>query len=213
MSCPCPDTVLNLGSNQRKWKWSRNARYEGHRSPHPMYSRPAPTVCDEVNRSGLHMSSLPLVSQTVKLPIKQHDTHNHEELCHMVQRSNRHMVSIEWRWSYDGKFILDTDISDTHVGAELMLIQDEEEKIISYNSIALSEKERRYCMTDVLAIVGFIGKYRCYLLRRPLFEFNLVAEVKWATRAAIQSDQAAVPVHVEDAGIGLGLTSQWCFIS
>ena len=40
---------------------------------------------------------LPLVSQTVKLPIKQHDTHNHEELCHVVQRSSRHMVSIEWR--------------------------------------------------------------------------------------------------------------------
>ena len=101
----------------------------------------------------------------------------------------------------------------THVGAELMLIKDEEEKIISYNSIALSEKERRYCMTDVLAIVGFIGKYRCYLLRRPLFEFNLVAELKGATGSAIQSDRATVPVHVEDAGIGLGLTSQWFFIS
>ena len=103
---------------------------------------------------------------------------------------------------------------DTHVGAELMLIKDEEEKIISYNSNALSEKDCRYCMTDVLAIVGFIGKYRCYLLRRPLFEFNLVAELKGATGAAIQSDRATVPVqHVEDAGIGLGLTSQWYFIS
>ena len=52
-------------------------------------------------------------------------------MCHVVQRSSRQMVSIEWRWSHDGKFILDTDISDTHVGAELMLIQDEEENIIS----------------------------------------------------------------------------------
>ena len=56
-STPCPGsaTVLNLGSHQR---------YEGHRSPHPMYSRLAPTVCDEVNRSGLHMSSLPSFSFT-----------------------------------------------------------------------------------------------------------------------------------------------------
>ena len=100
-----------------------------------------------------------------------------------------------------------------HVGAELMLIQDEEEKIISYNSIALFEKERRYCMTELLAIARFIGKYRCYLLRRPLFEFNWVAELKGATGSAIQSDRATVPVHVEDAGIGLGLTSQWFFIS
>ena len=62
---------------------------------------------------------------------------------------------------------------DTHVDAELMLIQDEEEKIISYNSIALSEKECRYCMTELLAIVRFIGKHRCYLLRRPLFELTI----------------------------------------
>ena len=61
---------------------------------------------------------------------------------------------------------------DTHVGAELMLIEDEE-KIISYNSIALSEKECRYCMTELLAIVRFIGKHRCYLLRRPLFELTI----------------------------------------
>ena len=61
---------------------------------------------------------------------------------------------------------------DTHVGAELMLIKDEEEKIISYNSIALSEKERRYCMTELLAIARFIGKYQCYLLRGSLFELT-----------------------------------------
>ena len=33
-------------------------------SPHPIYSRTASTVCEEVNRSGLHMSSLPVVSQS-----------------------------------------------------------------------------------------------------------------------------------------------------
>ena len=40
------------------------------------------------------------------------------------------MVSTEWRLSHGGKFILDTDISDAHVGAELMLIQDEEKNLI-----------------------------------------------------------------------------------
>ena len=61
---------------------------------------------------------------------------------------------------------------DTQVGAELMLIQDEEEKIISYNNIALFEKERRYCMTELLAIARFIGKYQYYLLRGSLFELT-----------------------------------------
>ena len=63
-STPCPGsaTVLNLGSHQR---------YEGHRSPHPMYSRLAPTVCDEVNRSGLHMSSLPSFSFTNSIDTTQ----------------------------------------------------------------------------------------------------------------------------------------------
>jgi len=41
----------------------------------------------------------------------------------------------------------------------------------------------------------------------------LVAELKGATETAIHSGRAAVPVHVEDAGIGLRLTSQWYFIS
>ena len=128
-------------------------------------------------RSGLNISSLPSFSfKTVKLPIKQHDTHNHEEVCHVVQRSSRHMVSIEWRLSHDGKFILDTDISwhprwcrvDAYPGW-----RREDNLIVSYNSIALFEKEHRYCMTELLAIVRFIGKYWCYLLRRPLFEMTI----------------------------------------
>jgi len=28
-------------------------------------------------------------------------------------------------------------------------------------------------MTELLAIVRFIGKYRCYLLMRPLFELTI----------------------------------------
>ena len=61
-------------------------------------------------------------------------------MCHVSQRSSRYIVSTEWRYSHEGKFIFDTDISDTHVGAELMLIQNEEDKT-PYNSIALSEEE------------------------------------------------------------------------
>ena len=32
---------VELGQSPLKMKLSRNARYDGHRSPHPMYSRPA----------------------------------------------------------------------------------------------------------------------------------------------------------------------------
>ena len=79
------------------------------------------------------------------------------------------MVSTEWRWSYEGKFIFDTDISDTHVGAELMLIQDEEEK----NLIALSE-EVLYDQDRATGNRQIYRQYRRCLLRRPLFELTIL---------------------------------------
>ena len=133
--CPCPATVLNLGSDQRKWKWSRNARYYGHMSPHPMYSRPAPKVCDEVNRSGLHMSSHPVVLQTVKLPIKRH------EECVMCPRG----VAATW-FPQNGAKAMRVSSSLIQISQTPTLVPSwcwsRMKKIrTAYNSIALSEEE------------------------------------------------------------------------
>ena len=44
-------------------------------------------------------------------------------------------------------FILDTDASDTAIGAELLQLQDGEEKVISYGSFTLNPTQRNYCTT------------------------------------------------------------------
>lgn len=67
------------------------------------------------------------------------------------------------------EFILDTDASDTAIGAELLQIQNGEEKVIAYGSMALTPEQRRYCTTrkELLAIVRFTRQYRYYLLGKP----------------------------------------------
>ena len=44
-------------------------------------------------------------------------------------------------------FILDTDASDTAIGAVLSQIHDGEERVISYASRCLTKAKRKYCVT------------------------------------------------------------------
>ena len=66
-------------------------------------------------------------------------------------------------------WILDTDASDNAIGAELLQVQNGEERVIAYASLALTAEQRRYCTTrkELLAIVRFTRQYRYYLLGRP----------------------------------------------
>ena len=66
-------------------------------------------------------------------------------------------------------FILDTDASDVAIGAELLQVQNGEEKVITYGSYALAKEQRKYCATrkDLLAVVRFTRQFRYYLLGRP----------------------------------------------
>ena len=68
----------------------------------------------------------------------------------------------------EGKFILDTDASDVAIGAELLQVQDGEERVIAYGSFALTPLQRRYCTTrkELLAVVRFTNQFRHYLLGR-----------------------------------------------
>ena len=66
-------------------------------------------------------------------------------------------------------FILDTDASDTGIGAVLSQeVQDGREHVIAYASRVLSKPERRYCVTrkELLAVVFFCHHFRPYLLGR-----------------------------------------------
>ena len=64
-------------------------------------------------------------------------------------------------------FILDTDASDTGIGAVLSQQQEDgTEQVIAYASRLLSKPERRYCATrrELLAVVMFITHFWHYLL-------------------------------------------------
>jgi len=67
-------------------------------------------------------------------------------------------------------FILDTDASDTGIGAVLSQCQsDGSEHVIAYASRLLTKPERNYCVTrkELLAVVTFLHHFRHYLLSKP----------------------------------------------
>ena len=66
----------------------------------------------------------------------------------------------------NGKFILDTDASETGLGGVLSQVQGGEEKVIAYGSISLQNSQRKYCTThkELLSIVTFLKHFRNYLL-------------------------------------------------
>ena len=70
---------------------------------------------------------------------------------------------------YNKPFILDTDASQTGIGAVLSQVQDDGcERVIAYASKTLSRQERHYCVTrlELLAVVTFVHNFRPYLLGR-----------------------------------------------
>lgn len=66
------------------------------------------------------------------------------------------------------KFILDTDASDKAIGAELIQVQNEQERVVAYGSFTLSTAQWKYCTTrkELLAVVRFTQHFRHYLLGR-----------------------------------------------
>jgi RNase H-like domain found in reverse transcriptase/Reverse transcriptase (RNA-dependent DNA polymerase) len=81
-------------------------------------------------------------------------------------------------------FILDTDASDLAIGAELLQVQDGEEKVIAYGSYSLTKEQRRYCVTrkELLAVVRFTRQYRHYLLGRPFIVRTDHSSLRWLMR-------------------------------
>ena len=67
-----------------------------------------------------------------------------------------------------GEFILDTDASNSGIGAVLSQIQDGVERVIAYASRTLSPAEQNYCVTrkEMLSVVFFSKYFRHYLSGR-----------------------------------------------
>lgn len=68
----------------------------------------------------------------------------------------------------EGMFYLDVDASGVGIGAVLAQYQKNRERVISYESRALSRSEKNYCITEkeLLAVVYFVQYFRQYLLGR-----------------------------------------------
>ena len=56
-------------------------------------------------------------------------------------------------------FILDTDASDKSVGAELIQIQEGEERAVAYGSLTLTPEQQKYCTTrkELLGSLNSLG--------------------------------------------------------
>jgi transposase InsO family protein len=82
------------------------------------------------------------------------------------------------------EFILDTDASDIAIGAELIQVQNGEEKVIAYASFALTQEQRRYCVTrkELLAVVRFTRQFRHYILGRKFLLRTDHSSLTWLLR-------------------------------
>ena len=67
--------------------------------------------------------------------------------------------------SFGEEFILDTDASNFGIRAVLSQVQDGEERVIAYASLAMTKAERRYSTTkkEMLAFVYFLKHFHHYL--------------------------------------------------
>ena len=101
--------------------------------------------------------------------------------------------------SDDGLFIIDTDASDTGIGATLSQLQwcdrtnREEERPIAYASRSMTKTQRRYCTTrrELLAIVTFLQHFRHYLLGRQFLIRTDHSALRWIMSFREPVDQMA----------------------
>ena len=76
---------------------------------------------------------------------------------------------------------LNTDASDTAIGAELIQVQNGEERVIAFSSFALTPEQKRYCTTgkELLSIMGITRQFRHYLLGTIFTEKTDHSSLTW----------------------------------
>ena len=98
-----------------------------------------------------------------------------------------------------GLFILDTDASDTGIGATLSQVQwcektdRDEERPIAYASRSMNKAQRRYCTTkrELLAVIVFVQQFRHYLLGRHFIVRTDHSALRWLMSFKNPVDQMA----------------------
>lgn len=83
--------------------------------------------------------------------------------------------------SVDEPFILDTDASNSGIGAVLSQIQLKEEKVIAYFSKVFNKSEKNYCVTrrELLAVIRSVEHFRHYLMGRKFKIRTDHASLQW----------------------------------
>jgi hypothetical protein len=78
-------------------------------------------------------------------------------------------------------FILDTDASDSGIGAVLSQVHNGNERVVAYASKSLSRAERNYCTTfkELLAVVKFCKHFKHYLYGSPTIVRTDHASLTW----------------------------------
>ena len=91
------------------------------------------------------------------------------------------------------QFILDTDASNECIGAELIQVQSQVERVVSYGSFVLTPEQRKYCTTrkELLAVVRFTRQFRHYLLGRKFLIRTDHNSLTWLLRFKNANGQLA----------------------
>jgi len=84
----------------------------------------------------------------------------------------------------EGMYLLDTDASETGLGAVLSQLQTDGERVIAYALRTLSAPERKYETTkkELLAVVYGLKRFRQYLLSRHFAIRTDHAALSWLCR-------------------------------
>ena len=88
--------------------------------------------------------------------------------------------------SDEGRYVPDTDASETSIGAVLSQVQNGEDRVIAYASRTYSKAERNYCTTrkKLLAVVYFIRQFKQYLLGSSFLIRTDHAALTWLQRTS-----------------------------
>ena len=122
-------------------------------------------------------------------------------------------------------YILDTDASNTGIGAVLSQVIDGVEHVLGYASRSLSKTERNYCVTrkELLAVVHFVRHFRPYLYGRKFVVRTDHSSLQWLLNFKEPDGQRARWLETlseyeyeiqhrpgRNHGNADGLSRQWC---
>ena len=139
---------------------------------------PVPTNVEELRRFlGIATYYRRFVHQFARIAAPLHHLTNKGSAFYWSQECNDAFSTLKQKLSsapvlcfpqFDREFIVDTDASDTGLGAVLSQVIEDEERVVAYASRTLTKAERQYATTrkEMLALVWALKHLRPYLYGR-----------------------------------------------